>query len=73
MAGVAQAAPVRVTYTVAYGRDGNLERGIVACRTPDGTRAWGTITDVGTLASLCAAEGVGRTGTLAADGALALD
>ena len=65
---------VRVeTYTVAYDRDDNPERGIVACRTPDGTRAWGTITDVGTLASLCAAEGVGRTGTLAADGALALD
>jgi acetyl-CoA C-acetyltransferase len=65
---------VRVeTYTVAFDRDGNPERGMVACRTADDTRAWGNISDVDTLASLCAAEGIGRTGTLASDGALALD
>jgi acetyl-CoA C-acetyltransferase len=65
---------VRVeTYTVAFDRDGSPERGIVACRTSDDTRGWGNITDADTLASLCAAEGVGRTGTLSSDGALALD
>jgi len=65
--------PVRVeTYTVTFGRDGNPERGIVACRTHDDRRAWGNITDADTLASLCAEEGIGRTGTLAAGGALDL-
>jgi acetyl-CoA C-acetyltransferase len=65
---------VRVeTYTVAFDREGAPERGIVACRTADDTRAWGNIADVDTLASLCAAEGIGRTGTLSADGTLALD
>jgi acetyl-CoA C-acetyltransferase len=61
------------TYTVAFDRDGNAERGIVACRTPDGTRAWGNISDADTLASLCAEEGVGRKGVLEADGSLTLD
>jgi acetyl-CoA C-acetyltransferase len=70
----AASGPVRVeTYTVAFARDGTPERGIVACRTKDGTRGWGNITDTDTLTSLCEVEGVGRTGTLAADGALALD
>jgi acetyl-CoA C-acetyltransferase len=61
------------TYTVAFDRAGTPERGIVACRTADDTRAWGNIADADTLASLCAAEGIGRTGTLSADGTLALD
>jgi acetyl-CoA C-acetyltransferase len=60
------------TYTVTFDRDGLPERGIVACRTPDDTRAWGAITDTGTLASLCAEEGIGRVGTLGADGAVDL-
>ena len=65
---------VRVeTYTVTFDRDGVPERGIVACRTPDDARAWGNIEDAGTLALLCAEEGIGRTGTLAATGALVLD
>jgi acetyl-CoA C-acetyltransferase len=64
---------VRVeTYTVTFDRAGTPERGIVACRTPDGTRAWGNVTDADTLASLCAEEGIGRQGRLAADGALTL-
>jgi acetyl-CoA C-acetyltransferase len=64
---------VRVeTYTVAFDRDGP-ERGIVACRTGEGGRTWGTITDPDTLAQLCAEEGVGRTGVLAPDGGLTLD
>ena len=66
--------PVRVeTYTVAFDRDGNPERGIVACRTPDDSRAWGNIGDADTLAALCAEEGIGRKGTLAAEGVLTLD
>jgi acetyl-CoA C-acetyltransferase len=65
---------VRVeTYTVAFDRDGNPERGILACRTADDSRAWSNITDADTLASLCATEGIGRTGSLAADGLLSLD
>ncbi len=66
--------PVRVeTYTVTFDRAGAPERGIVACRTADDTRGWGNMTDTDTLASLCEAEGIGRTGVLASDGALALD
>jgi acetyl-CoA C-acetyltransferase len=65
---------VRVeTYTVAFDRGGNPERGIVACRTAGENRAWGNVVDPDTLAMLCVEEGIGRTGTLAADGALRLD
>jgi acetyl-CoA C-acetyltransferase len=64
---------VRVeTYTVTFDRDGRPERGIVACRTAAGTRAWANVTDGDALAQLCAEEGIGRTGTLGADGVLAL-
>jgi acetyl-CoA C-acetyltransferase len=64
---------VRVeTYTVAFGREGP-ERGIVACRTEDGNRAWGNIEDLDTLEMLCVEEGIGRTGTLGENGLLALD
>jgi len=65
---------VRVeTYTVTFDREGAPERGILACRTADDSRAWGNITDHDTLAQLCAEEGIGRTGTLSDDGVLALD
>jgi acetyl-CoA C-acetyltransferase len=60
------------TYTVTFDRDGAPERGIVACRTGDGARAWGNIEDPDALALLCAEEGIGRTGDLAADGVLTL-
>ena len=64
---------VRVeTYTVTFDRDGAPERGILACRTADGSRAWGNVSDADTLALLCAEEGIGRTGDLAADGTLTL-
>ncbi len=64
---------VRVeTYTVAFDREGNPERGILACRTADDSRAWANITDPDTLSGLCAEEGIGRTGTLAEDGSLTL-
>jgi acetyl-CoA C-acetyltransferase len=66
--------PVRVeTYTVTFDRDGTPERGILACRTGDDSRAWGNVTDPGALALLCAEEGIGRTGVLAEGGALSLD
>jgi len=66
--------PVRVeTYTVTFGRDGDAERGILACRTADGSRAWANISDPDDLALLCAEEGIGRSGVLAPDGTLTLD
>jgi acetyl-CoA C-acetyltransferase len=66
--------PVRIeTYTVTFDRDGNPERGIVACRTADDSRAWGNISDPETLTALCAEEGIGRTGQLADGGLLTLD
>jgi acetyl-CoA C-acetyltransferase len=65
--------PVRVeTYTVTFDREGQPERGVVACRRPDDVRAWGNITDPDTLVRLCSEEGVGRRGTLTADGGLTL-
>jgi acetyl-CoA C-acetyltransferase len=60
------------TYTVTFDREGSPELGIVVGRTPDGRRAWGNVTDRDTLAQLCVEEGIGRTGTLAPGGALAL-
>jgi acetyl-CoA C-acetyltransferase len=60
------------TYTVAFDRDGTPERGILACRTVDGSRAWGNVKDTDELARLCAEEGIGRTGDLAPDGTLTL-
>ena len=66
--------PVQVeTYTVTFDRDGVPERGIVACRTADDTRAWANIADADTLAQLCVEEGIGRKGTLVADGVLSLE
>ena len=66
--------PVRIeTYTVTFDREETPERGILACRTANGSRAWGNITDRDTLALLCIEEGVGRPGILAVDGVLTLD
>ena len=70
----AATGPVRVeTYTVTFDREGRPERGILVCRTPEGTRAWANVGDADALQRLCAEEGIGRTGTLAADGSLGLD
>jgi len=66
--------PVAVeTYTVTFDRAGRPERGILACRTRDGARAWANVTDPDDLARLCAEEGIGRTGVLGADGVLRLE
>jgi acetyl-CoA C-acetyltransferase len=65
--------PVHVeTYTVAFDREGAPERGIIACRTAEGSRAWANVSDADALAMLCAEEGIGRTGDLASDGTLTL-
>jgi acetyl-CoA C-acetyltransferase len=61
------------TYTVTYDPDGSPERAIVAARTRAGARTWANVTDADEVASLTVAEGIGRTGQLAADGILALD
>jgi acetyl-CoA C-acetyltransferase len=60
------------TYTVTFDREGAPERGILACRTAGGARAWGNVSDADALALLCAEEGIGRTGDLAPDGTLTL-
>ena len=60
------------TYTVTFDRAGAPERGIVACRTPAGARAWANVSDPDVLSELCAEEGIGRSGTLAADGIVTL-
>ena len=43
-------------------------RGVVACRTPEGRRAWAEVTDPDHLALLVTEEGCGRLGTLGPDG-----
>lgn len=60
------------TYTVTFDRQGTPERGIVACRTPEGARAWANVTDGDQLREMTQAEACGRRGTLRADGTLAL-
>ena len=56
------------TYSVSFGRDGTPERAVVACRTPEGRRAWATVTDSDHLALLITEEGCGRLGTLRDNG-----
>jgi len=66
--------PVRVeTYTVTFDREGEPDRGIVACLTPDDARAWANIDDLDTLRELCIHDGIGRSGILKEGGLLALD
>jgi acetyl-CoA C-acetyltransferase len=60
------------TYTVTFDREGAAERGIVACRTADDSRAWANVSDPEALALLCTEEGIGRPGHLARDGNLTL-
>ena len=56
------------TYSVSFDRDGNPERAVVACRTPEGRRAWAQVTDPDHLTLLVTEEGCGRLGTLRPDG-----
>jgi len=65
--------PVTIeSYTIAYDRDGSLERGVVACRPPSGTRTWASVEDPDDLGALTTAEGVGREATVGADRTLRL-
>jgi acetyl-CoA C-acetyltransferase len=54
------------TYSVAYGRTGSPEKAVVACRTPEGRRAWANVEDPDQLAVLVTEEGCGRLGKLRA-------
>lgn len=54
--------------TVMHARSGEAENGIVALRTTDGRRAWGTSGDADTLAAIETVETVGRSGHLRPDG-----
>jgi len=56
------------TYSVIYERSGVPVRAVVACRTPDGRRAWAGVTDPDHLALLVTEEGCGRLGKLRPDG-----
>jgi acetyl-CoA C-acetyltransferase len=56
------------TYSVSFAREGTPDRAVVACRTPEGRRAWATVTDPDHLALLVTEEGCGRLGTLGGDG-----
>ncbi len=56
------------TYSVSYDRGGAPARAVVACRTPDGRRAWANVTEPDQLALLVTEEGCGRLGTLRPDG-----
>ncbi|MEM7274920.1 MAG: acetyl-CoA acetyltransferase [Actinomycetota bacterium] len=58
-------------YTVMHDPEGP-EVGLCALRTPAGARTWGRVTEPELLASMVAEEAIGRTGELAADGALTL-
>lgn len=58
--------------TVAHDRDGQPETGMVALRTPDLLRAWGTTTDADAMAAMTTVECVGRPGRLGASGDFSL-
>jgi acetyl-CoA C-acetyltransferase len=60
------------SYTVMHERDGSPSLGIVACRLPDGRRAWANIRDVDTLAEMMRREPCGQRGRLRPDGTLEL-
>jgi acetyl-CoA C-acetyltransferase len=61
------------TYTVTYGREGAPERGILACRTPEGARTWANLVDPDQLVAITEEEGCGRSGILNDDGVVSLD
>ncbi len=60
------------TYSVSYGRGGEPEGAVLACRTPEGRRAWANVTDPDHLGLLVSEEGCGRRGKLRGDGSLDL-
>ena len=59
-----------VTYTVAHGRDGAPDWGLIIADLPDRTRAYAKVTDPSLLADAESRELVGTTVTLTTDGTL---
>ncbi len=57
---------------MTFDREGTPERGIVACRTKDDARAWGSTVDPDVLRLLCAEDPIGCTATLQADRSIEL-
>lgn len=56
------------TYTVMHDREGQPERGLLACLTSDGRRAWGHTTDLSTMRTLIDEEMVGAKAMLSPSG-----
>ncbi len=56
------------SYTVTHDREGGPDQALLALLTPDGGRAWGSLTDPDTMVELEAHECVGRAAQLADDG-----
>jgi acetyl-CoA C-acetyltransferase len=52
-------------WTVLFDRDGETEKGIAACITPDGRRSWATTTEPDQLLTMTAADLTGVEATLA--------
>jgi acetyl-CoA C-acetyltransferase len=65
--------PVTVeSYVVMHERDGAAGNAVVACRTPDGRRAWAATTDQDLMKAMTTDDLVGRAGTVA-DGTISVD
>jgi acetyl-CoA C-acetyltransferase len=60
------------TYTVVYDRDGAPDLAILALRTGDGRRAWGTTADHDEMRQLTEEEGCGRKARVTAEGRTSL-
>lgn len=60
------------TYTVMHDREGQPERGLLACLTGDGRRAWGVTTDPSAMRTLIDEEMVGARARLTSSGEVEL-
>lgn len=60
------------SYTVMFGRDGEPEQALIACRTPDGERTWANTTDSDTMSAMTTTELAGVAANVAPDGTLTL-
>jgi len=70
---LAHTGPVAIeAYSVMYGADGAPEIAHVACRLPDGRRAWGNVSDRDAASAMTREEFCGRSARLDAEGVLAL-
>jgi acetyl-CoA C-acetyltransferase len=57
-------------YTVMHGRDGEPERALASCLTPDGRRTWAGSSDEATMRAVMKDEFVGRAAAVTTDGEL---